>query len=520
MPILDKCGRVSGITRRRVLGTVPAVAAAPLLSPFGAMAQEQPRRGGTLRVGWADGSTDDSLDPTTYVAANTYMTSFTLGNCLIELTPDKTPIPELAESWESSFGARVWAFRIRQGVEFHNGKTLTPEDVVYSLNLHVGEDSNSSAKAFLASVSRIYADGQEVIVELSSGDADIPAILADFHFPIVPEGFTDWNNFIGTGPYILESWEPAVRFTANRNPNYWKPDRAWFDRVECTVINDLADRRAAFMAGEVDFIDEVDFVTFNRFTQDPAIVALESPGNSYVCSVMDVRKAPFDNVNVRRALKAAAPRQDTIDKILGYAEKANDHPVPSTDPFHHSELPQREFDPDQAQFYLRQAGIDHLSVALHGADAAFTHAVDQGVLFQDTAGLAGIEIDVVERPDDGYWNNVWMQEAFTQVFWFVRPTPGMMYSVAYACGAAWNDSFWCDETFNDLLAASKIETEFQARKQIYWDMQELMHNDGGVVIPAFRSSLEAHSAKLKGIEATAFGRLAGFRLAERGWFAA
>jgi len=507
-----------GLSRRQVLGTVPAIAAAPLLRPMGAFAQDTPQRGGTLKVGWSDGSTDDSLDPTTYVAANTYMTSFTLGNCLVELTPDKTPIPELAESWESSFGARVWAFKIRKGVQFHNGKELTPADVVYSLNLHVGEGSTSSAKAFLATVTRIYADGDEVIVELSAGDADIPVILADFHFPIVPEGFTDWNNFVGTGPYVLESWEPAKRFTANRNPNYWKADRAWFDRVECYVMNELSDRRAALLAGDVHFIDAVDFITFNTISGDPNFVAQESPGSAYVCSVMDVREPPFDDVNVRRALKAACPRQDTIDKVLGYAEMANDHPVPSTDPFHHSELPQRQFDPDQAAFYLREAGLDSLSISLHGADAAFPLAVDQGILFQDTAGLVGVDIEVVERPDDGYWSNVWMQEPFCQVFWFVRPTPGMMYSVAFACDAAWNDSFWCNDQFNDLLAASKIETDFAKRKQIFWDMQELTHDDGGVIIPAFRSDLELYSRKLRGIEPTAFGRLAGFRLAERGWF--
>jgi peptide/nickel transport system substrate-binding protein len=510
-------GAGGGFSRRGLLKTIPAVAAAPALRPLGALAQETPRRGGTLRIGWTDGSSDSSLDPTTYVDSSTYMIAFTLGNCLVELSPDKEPMPELAESWVSARGATIWAFRIRQGVEFHDGRPLRPEDVVYSLNRHIAPGSTSSAKAFLDGVTRIYAEGRDVVIEHETGNADIPVVLADFHFVVVPEGFEDWQNFVGTGPYVLESYEPGGRFAASRNSNYWKDGRAWVDRVEARTIPDLADRDAALKAGEVDFIDGVNFLVFDRYKATSGFVAQETLGSKYVSSVMDVRAAPFDDVNVREALKFATPRQQIIDKVLGYAIPANDHPIPPTDPFHHSELPQRPFDPDRARFHLREAGIDLPRLSLSAADVAFTGAVDAAVLLSDMAGLAGAEIEVLPEPHDGYWTNVWMQKPFTQAFWFVRPTPGMHFSVAFACEASWNDSHWCDPRFGELLAASRVETEFERRRQILWDLQELVHGRSGVIIPAFVSDLEVHADRLGGIRPDGYGRLAGFRLAERAW---
>lgn len=506
-------------TRREMLGTIPAVAAAPVLGAGAAEADETPRRGGTLRIGLQDGATGNSLDPTTYVDSSTYMIAFTLSNGLTELTPEKEPIPDLAESWSSEFGARVWAFRVKEGITFHDGRPLRAEDIVYSLNLHLDPANNSSAGAFLDGVTRIYADGRDVVIEHATGNADIPVILADFHFVTVPEGFTDWANFVGTGPYVLETYEPGGRFAANRNPNYHKSDRAWFDRVEAVSLADLDDREAALAAGSVDFIDGVNFLVFDAYKGAPGFVAQETVGSKYVSSVMDVRAAPFDDPDVRAAMKYATPRQQIIEKVLGYAILANDHPIPPNDPFHHSELPQRPFDPERAAYHLREAGLSAIEVTLSAADQAFTGARDAAILMSDTASLAGAEVAVVKEPEDGYWTDVWMRKPFAQAFWFVRPTPGMHFSVAFACDAAWNDSFWCHPQFGELLAASRTETDFDRRRRILWDLQEIVHADSGVIIPAFVSDLEIYTDRLKGIRPDGYGRLAGFRIAERGWFA-
>ena len=427
--------------------------AASALLPNSALANT-PRRGGRLRIGMSAASTTDTLDPITYLDLNTFCMGFTLGNNLVEMTPGKEPIPELAEEWDSSDQSRRWAFRIRKGVEFHNGKTLTPSDVVYSLNRHRAESSKSLSKSFFANVTDIRADGQNVVIEMSQGDADMPAIMALWAMQITPEGFEDWQNYVGTGPYRLQRFEAGRNFRATRNPNYWKTDRGWFDEVEYIAIPDLQAREAALEDGRVDAIDRVNFLTFDRFKAKPEYSAIESEGARFVTLAMDVRKKPFSDPNVREALKLLVARQDIIDKILGYATVANDHPVPATDPFHHSELPQRPYDPKRARALLEDAGFDLLRLRLSASETAFAGGLDTAVLMQDYAAAGNIDLRITQENPDGYWSNVWMQKPFIQSFWNMRPTPGMMFAVAFSCGGASAEAFWCNDQFMSSLAAA------------------------------------------------------------------
>ncbi|MEM9139818.1 MAG: ABC transporter substrate-binding protein, partial [Pseudomonadota bacterium] len=391
--------------------------------------------------------------------------------------------------------------------------------VVWSLKRHLADESKSLAKGFLSAVTDIRADGQNVIIEHATGDADIPAILGVYQLVIIPEDWTDFSTIAGTGPYRQVSYEPGGRFVGERNPNYWKSDRAWFDRVEMTTIPDPQAREQALIDGAVDAIDNVNFLTFDRYRDNPDFTALETKGGRFITMVMDVRSAPFDDSNVRNAVKYAVARQDIIDKVIGYAVMGNDHPVPPSDPFFHTELPQRPFDPKKARWHLRQAGIDRLNINLSVSETAFTGGVDTGILMQDTAFLSGIDLNITREKDDGYWSNVWMKKPFVQSFWTLRPTPAMMYTVAFACGSPSAEAFWCDDRATSALTAAKTEPDFDKRKQHFWDLQELTAAEGGNIIPAFISDLDIYSKKLGGVQSDGVARMMGFKLAERCWFA-
>lgn len=227
--------RLAPSRRRFMQGTTLLAASLMLPASFRpARAQaEAPQRGGTLRVAMSPGSTSDSLDPMTYFDSPTFTAGLTLGNCLVEIDKDKKPIPELAESWEASDTFKRWKFTLRSGVTFHNGKPLTSADVVYSLKRHFAEGSTSAAAGLLADIEDVVADGDlGVIVTHKTGTPDLPIVMGDFHLVIIPEGFTDFANFVGTGPYKLVRFEPGVVLETQRNENYWKPDRAFVDKFD------------------------------------------------------------------------------------------------------------------------------------------------------------------------------------------------------------------------------------------------------------------------------------------------
>ena len=151
--------------------------------------RRHPKKGGRFILATSGGSTTDSMDPGTLVSNNNQNVNWQMRNCLVEIDHEFNAIPELAESWDSTPDAKVWTFKLRQGVEFHNGKTMTAEDVVFSINHHLGEKSKSAAKGYLKNVVNIKADGKhEVIFELSGGSADFPFILGDYHLTICPAG--------------------------------------------------------------------------------------------------------------------------------------------------------------------------------------------------------------------------------------------------------------------------------------------------------------------------------------------
>ena len=158
---------------------------------------------------------------------------------------------------------------------------------------------------------------------------------------------------------------------------------------------------------------------------------------------MDSRAAPFSDNNIRMALKYAIDREQMVETILnGYGSVGNDHPIGPGQRYFNTELEQKSYDPDQARYYLQQAGIDSLDVDIHLADAAFAGAIDAGVLFAESAAAAGINLNVVREPNDGYWSNVWMQLPFVGTYWGGRPTEDWMFATAYADGAPWNESYW------------------------------------------------------------------------------
>ena len=482
-----------------------------------------PKKGGTLRLGIGHGSTTDTLDPATFENLYVQTLGGAIYNNLTVVDRQGQLAPEIAESWEPTPDAKEWRFNIRQDLEFHNGKTVEAEDVIASFNHHRGEESKSAAKPIVDPVVDIKADGKNAVVfVLDAGNADFPFIVSDYHLSILPskDGAIDPTAGIGSGSYKLESFEPGVRSVVTRHPNYFRDDVAHFDGAELLSIVDAAARTNALTTGEIDAMDRVDIKTAHLLARNPDINIVETSGTAHYTFAMRCDTPPFDNVDVRLALKYALDREQLLEAILrGHGVVGNDHPIGRSQRYHADELEQRTYDPDKAKFHLKQAGMENLTVDLSAADAAFPGAVDAAVLYKEHAAAAGIEINVVREPNDGYWSNVWMNKPWCAVYWGGRPTEDWMFSTAYAAGASWNDSFWDHERFNDLLVQARAELDEAKRRAMYVEMQTLVRDDGGVVIPLFNNYVMALSSKLAHEEMGANWSLDGFRAVERWWFA-
>jgi peptide/nickel transport system substrate-binding protein len=491
---------------------------------FTGAVRAEPKRGGNLKVGIGHGATTDSMDPGLYPDQYTLTALWgTLSNSLTELDAKGSAVPDLAESFEPADGAKKWVFKLRRGSTFHNGKAVTTDDVVASFRHHLGENSKSAAKSLLASMSSVTADGPETVVfELQGGNADFPYIVSDYHLAIMPakdDGSADWESGIRTGPYVLERFEPGVTSTFKKNPNYFKPDKGWFDTVECLAIIDVAARTNALNAGEIHYMDRCDLKTLDLLKQNPNLVISETTGYGHYVYVMNVTAPPFDNLDVRTAIKHSLNREEIVEKVfLGHGIVGNDNPIAPNVKFAIDPQPRHSYDPDKVKSLLKKAGMENIEITLSVADAAFSGATDSALLWEQHAKAAGLNLSVVREPNDGYWDNVWMKKPFVASYWGGRPTCDWMFTTAYAADAAWNDTFWKHPRFNELLVAARSETDETKRAAMYAEMQQLLHDDGGLINLVFNSYVDAHVNTLGHGDVASNWPIDGGKIAERWWF--
>ncbi len=505
------------IKRRDFLKTTVATAGLIGLSAI-APAKAAANKGGHLVIGTTGGSAGDSLDPTKLTSVGHGVMGYTLGNCLTEIEEGGKLVGELAENWESSADAATWTFNLRKGVTFHNGRTMTAADVIYSLNLHRGEDSTSGAKGLLGNIADIKADGDHaVILQMSAGNADVPYLMADFHLLIVPEGTEDFSAGVFTGPYTVKEFIPGERLTAARNPNYWKADRAHVDMIDVLFVDDTTARISGLITGEIHIAGRVDPQSAELINGAPGVHIENHAAAGHRPLLMACDRAPFDNTDLRMAVKYALDRPQILENVMaGFGSLGNDHPIPPSDPFHAADIPQRAYDPDKAAHHLKKSGFEG-ALELHTSNTTFSGAEAMAALFQQSAAAAGLKVDIKREPADGFWSNVWIKKPFVSGAWGGRPTADIMLTTAYSSASAWNDTSWRREAFDQKLAVARAETDFDTRKAHYHDLQLMIHEDGGAGIPFFVNNVDGVRDEVKGFYPAGSFELSGMRVAERAW---
>jgi peptide/nickel transport system substrate-binding protein len=269
-----------GFSRREVLKLsmvtgVSLVAAEHLLFDGKAAIAATPKKGGSVRMASNLHGPDDQLDPSLFTSTIDYTRGRATYNSLIQHANDLSPQPELAESFEPNGNATEWTFKIRNGVTFHDGKKLTADDVVYTMKRHQGESSTSVIKSVLASVKEWKKTGpMEVKAILDSPNADLPTLLGLFQTKIVQNDST--GDGIGTGPFVMESFQPGVKSVHVRNKNYWR-EGAHLDACEITAITDPVARVNALISGDMQLVTQLEPNAFRQVESAKGVTLLSTP---------------------------------------------------------------------------------------------------------------------------------------------------------------------------------------------------------------------------------------------------
>ncbi|MEQ6247278.1 ABC transporter substrate-binding protein [Sulfitobacter sp. HNIBRBA3233] len=489
------------VTRAAALGVTAAAANAMIAGHAQAAAHEAPKRGGMLRIGSSGGESTNTQDPALTASEVPLNNLRAWGETLVEVDPEGQIEYRMAESVEASADAKQWVFKIRKGIPFSNGKDMTPDDVLKTMQRHSNEESQSGALGIMKGISGMKVDGDNFIVDLDTPNADLPYLMADYHLMIQPNGgMDDPAAGIGTGPYTIEIDEPGVRHAFKRREDYWDSEnRGWADEIEQLVLNDATARTAALQSGQVHIINRVDPKVADLLGRAPNLRIESVAGRGHYVFIAHKDTAPFDNNDVMLALKYAINREEMVDKILrGFGSVGNDFPINAAYPLFDESIPQREHSIEKAREHYEKSGHDGSPIVLRVADGAFPGAVDAAALFQQSAQAAGIPLEIKREPNDGYWSEVWNVQPFCASYWGGRPVQDQMYSTAYLSTADWNDTRWKRPEFDQMLLDARGELDAVKRAEIYSDMAKMLRDEGGLILPMFNDFVAGVSDNIGG----------------------
>jgi len=511
-----------GVTRREVLkmlmaGGMQVSLAGSIATLASTVNAQTPRKGGRIRVAGIASGANDTLDPAKQSNHTDYCRGYMFYNGLTSLDGSLTPQPSLAEEFTTK-DAMTWVFKLRRGVTFHDGKPLTPADVVFSMMRHKDPATASKAKVLADQIESVTATGpNEVTFRLSAPNADLPVILGTYHFHIVKEGTTDFNAGIGTGPYKVKEFKPGVRSIAVRNDNYWKPNRPYLDEVEFVGITDESARVNALLSGQLDLIQAVDPRSVERVKATGTHTVFETKSVSYTDLILRFDRSPGSNPDFVQAVKYLFNREEMLKSIqLGHGVVGNDQPIAATNRFYFNGLAQRRFDPEKAKWHLQKANLGSAPIPVVVSPAA-TGSVEMALVLQQAAQQTGLNLEVKRMPADGYWSTHWMKHPLGFGNVNARPSADLALTLFFKSDAPWNEAGWKNEKFDQLLVAARGETNPVKRSQMYADMQVMIHNEGGIGIPMFISSIDGLNSKLKGLSAIPLGGMMGATFAENVW---
>ncbi len=475
-----------------------------------------PVKGGSVKMSPALHGPNDTLVPAMFTSSQDYNRGRCHYNSLVQLNDDIVPQPELAEEFGVSSDATEWTFKLRKDVTFHDGSKFSADDVIYTMNMHYGEDSISVAKTLVASVEEWRKVGPyEVKAILTGPNADLATILGEKQFKILKAG-TDKDAVPGgSGPFTLEDFQPGVRSLHKRNENYWR-DGPNLDQIEIFAITDPVARVNALLSGNIDIMAELDPKSIKLVEKAEGVQVKSLAAGAYMGICMMLDKHPGNNPDFVKGMKLLHRREKIVKSVLkGQGTLGNDHPINKAyGPDFCHELPIRPFDPDQAKFHLDKSGITTAEVQVADINVGVVEAC---LMWQRECSKIGFDLKIKKVPNDGYWGAVWMQTPINVTGWNMRPTATIMLDIAFGPEAPWNDTLWKNDRMGVLLKMIKSETDAAMRHEIQCEMQTLAHDESGMIIPAHVNLVDAHSSKIHGIPNLPLAPVGGAEWPEFAW---
>jgi len=459
-----------------------------------------------------------AIDPVLVNDSGSYQLIFQVAEFLCVTQPDLTLKPVLAESWSHNNDGSVWTFKLRRGVKFHNGQEMRALDVVASFDRLSDPAGVSNAlsvfKGLLSKGGTRKVDDYTVAFHLDTPNGNFPYAVSidNYNAVILPANYRGAyeSDFMGTGPFRLESYRPRQGATFVRNPDYWGP-KALPDRIEFKFYSDIQPRLLALETGEVDMLDAIPVVMSPAIRSNPDIRVMQVRSANHRQLHMRCDVAPFTDKRVRQALALSLDRKKLVDGLCrGMAVMGNDSPFaplfPSTDPT----VPQRDQDIVKAKQLMAAAGAaDGFEVTL--TTEHYTDIPEYAQLVQNFAKAIGIRISLkVETQTLYYGKSIpgqsdWLDSSLGITDYAHRGVPNTLLSNPLLSNGAWNAAHFNSAAYDAMVPRYVKALDLQAQRSAARDIQNLLLDETPLIISYFPDLLVPVRKGVTGLDPIAAG---------------
>jgi peptide/nickel transport system substrate-binding protein len=462
------------------------------------------RKGGDLRVGLTGGSSSDSLNPFDGgLSAIGTARAQQLYQPLVQLSNDAQLQYILAEEIVPAGSTSTWHIRLRKGITFHDGKPFGADDVVYTLQTILNPKKPLGGAAVLApvDVKGIKAlDKYTVEVPANEPFGSFTDQLAAFWYflYIAPAGWKDGDKINGTGPFMYKSFTPGQQSVFVRNPHYWKSGVPHLDSVTIIDFQDSTAVQNALVSKAIHATGQLTGAQMKILQNTPGIVAVPSQTGAIEPFTMRVDRPPFNDVNVRQALRLSIDRPEFVATTLdGFGWVAADVTSPYDPAYDHSL--KREQDIPEAKKLLAKAGFGKgLKVTLDTSLAINSSAINMATVLKQQAQEAGITIAINQvSPGSFFGPNYYTKVPFAQIYYDYSPYLSQV-AQTFLPTSPFQETHFNNPKYNELYKQANKTQSASVRTQIIHEMMQIDFNEGGYIIPCFVDSLDAYSSEVSG----------------------
>jgi peptide/nickel transport system substrate-binding protein len=458
----------------------------PLLTSVSASATAPAgNAGGVLVAGQS--AEPDRFDPHLTTAYASFMVLENVYDTLVQPGDDLTMEPALATDWTTSEDGLTWTFNLRQGVKFHNGRELTADDVVYSLERIRDPEVGAGPSYRLDAVDTITAlDDHTVEITVTAPTPNLLTLLGGYKGMAivarenVEDGTIDTDP-IGTGPFMFESYSPGEGVKLVRNPDYWQEGLPYLDGVNFVAIPDPTVLLTNLQSGDVDWIETVPPAELESLEGSDDVVVGRTPAGDYDYFALNENRPPFDDVRVRQAIAMAINRPEITEAATFGAATPNQTAIPSGNFWYYDYAPFADGDIEGAQALLDDAGVSDLEIEFL-VTSDYPETVTQAQVIAAELEPLGITVKINDV-DFSTWLDMEANGEFDafMLSWIGNIDPAEFYYSQHHTDGSFNFQGYSNPDVDELLDAAAVETDQDARKELYDQAAKLIVDEASYI---------------------------------------